>query len=196
MTGSREYQEPSSSDLTAAIAGDRVAVTRITRLYLSRVYGLCLRISQRRLLAEEATQETFVRALRALPKLKNPASFKSWILMIAANTTRELLRKRGRERNVPLDSTALDSEEIVVTPDFASADEMDKKRLALHAALQDLGSSEREIFLLHSVAGIQVERLAEDHSTSEAAMRSRIHRIRAKVRNRAHNILRQQEGLS
>lgn len=85
-----EREAFSTDEIALAIAGDRAAVAALTRAFLPRVYGLCLRLSRRRDMAEDATQETFVRTLRSLPKLRDPERLPSWILTIAANTVREL----------------------------------------------------------------------------------------------------------
>ena len=87
-----KWTEPSTKQLCLAMDGDVAAVTAITKEYLPRVYGLCLRLSRDSEIAEEATQETFVRALRGLKTLRRPESFRSWILMIAANTVKDLKR--------------------------------------------------------------------------------------------------------
>ena len=70
--------------VAAAIRGEREAVTALTQAYLPRVFGLALRLTRNREQAEEVTQETFVRALRNLTQLKNPARLTSWLLTITA----------------------------------------------------------------------------------------------------------------
>ena len=100
----REREELSLSVLNAAISGDRAAVTAIVKAYMPRVYGLCLRIAGDSHLAEDATQECFIRALRALPQLRDATLFRSWLLMIAANSTKDLLKAKKR---APLHSADL-----------------------------------------------------------------------------------------
>lgn len=170
------YSEAAALDaaaIEAAIRGERDAVSRLTEAFLPRVFGLCLRMCRQRELAEEATQEAFVRALRALPRLREPDRLKSWMLTIAANTMRELLRKRGK-------TVALDYEPPVIDAQRDEAREAREK--AVDWALADLEADERELFLLHTVEGVRLKALAEEHRISVGAMKSRVHRIRAKVR--------------
>lgn len=162
--------------LEAALAGEREAVAALTQEFLPRVFGLSLRLCRDRELAEEATQETFVRALRALSRLRQPGRLKSWLLTIAANTTRELLRKQGRGSSLDYEPPAID----VVADDLQTA-----RQKALDHALADLDSGERELFLLHTVEGVRLRTLAKEHAMSVPAMKSRVHRIRSKVRVRA-----------
>jgi RNA polymerase sigma-70 factor (ECF subfamily) len=160
----------------AAINGERAAVEAFTQAYLPRVYGLCLRMCRRQELAEEATQETFVRALRALPRLRQRERITSWMLTIAANTTRELARKGQRNKSLEWEPAAIDVE---------VDDRLETRQKALDLALASLGQDERELFLLHTVEGVRLKTLADEHDVSVPAMKSRVHRIRSKVRVKA-----------
>ncbi len=176
-----QREEPTLDLLLRAISGERDAVGELTGMFLPRVYGLCLRILRRQTLAEDATQETFVRALKALPRLRSPDCFTGWILVIASNTAKEVLRKEPQEQ-------ALGSEPIAPASAEASK-ESDSKKLALDHALRELPVEERALFLLHSVEGVSQEQLARKAGKSIPAIKSRLHRIRAKVRVTAHGFL-------
>ena len=171
-----DRQLVSVEEISRAIRGDRAAVTTIVQAYLPRVYGLCFRIAGRHELAEEATQETFVRTLRALPKLRKPESFGSWILMIAANTTKEVLRVSIME--------SLDEGNLPAREENQDRG-MEARKKAVEQAISVLGNDERALFLLHTVEGVSLDDLARDQETTPAAMKSRGHRIRMKVRESA-----------
>lgn len=166
----------SASEVEAAIRGERAAVELLTQRYLPRVYGLCLRICRRQELAEEATQEAFVRALRALPRLREPERLTSWLLAIAANTTRELAKAGARTSS--LDAQIWEPAAIDVQLDEGE----DARQKALDLALATLEPDERELFLLHTIEGVRLKALAADHECSVPAMKSRVHRIRSKIR--------------
>jgi RNA polymerase sigma-70 factor (ECF subfamily) len=180
--------EFTTDEIALMTRGDREQVTRFTQEFLPRVYGLCLRIVRDRELAEEATQESFVRALRALPQLRAPERLASWMLTIAANTVRELAQKRPREAPLEVEPAAA----VVVD----GTDERALKRRALEHAVGTLEQSDRELFLLHTVEGVSLEDLALEKRTSASAMKSRVHRIRTKVRSGALALLRREGGLS
>jgi RNA polymerase sigma-70 factor, ECF subfamily len=182
MGRTNEARQVTPEVIEGAIRGDREAVAALTRAYLPRVFGLCLRLSRHRDLAEEASQEAFVRALRALPRLREPGRLTSWMLTIAANTTRELMRQEAR-------TTALDYEPPAVEPQVDDAREARQK--ALDQAVATLPDDERQLFLLHTVEGVRLKDLAREHSTSLPAMKSRVHRIRSKIRVSALAVLQQ-----
>ncbi len=172
-----------TEEVSRAVRGDRAAVTAIVEMYLPRVYGLCLRIASRRDLAEEATQETFVRALRALGGLKKAESLGSWLLMIAANTTKEVVREASGPPLVDVDLPERKENE---------GDGLEVRKKAIEHAISTLDPGDRALFLLHTVEGVDLEELARDRETTPAAMKSRVHRIRVKVRERAARYLEEQ----
>ena len=184
MDSERE-QTFSAEAIARAIEGDRAAVSAIAKAFLPRVYGLCLRLARRRDLAEEATQETFVRALRALPRLRDPERLASFVLTIAATTVREMARRAPRE--APLDH---DPPAPAPGDDGAAA-----RRKAVERAVSTLDVDERQLFLLHTVEGVKLEALARESRSSVPALKSRLHRIRSKVRSRALEDLEREGAL-
>jgi RNA polymerase sigma-70 factor (ECF subfamily) len=182
MRGS-EAAAPSAETIALAISGDRKAVGAVVVAFMPRVFGLCYRLTGRTDVADEATQETFVRALRGLPQLRDPARFVPWILSIAANTAREVGRK-SRPRAGPLEE---DPPAIVRSDDPRRA----AREAALEKAVAKLPEEERALFLLHSLEGVALAELARENRTTEPAMRSKVHRIRERVREYALSELRE-----
>lgn len=169
----KSNQDLSTALVEDAIHGKREAVEQLVSHYMPRVFGLCLRMTRQRHLAEEASQESFVRILRALPKLRQRERIRSWILTIAANTCRELLRKRNRETELDFDLAA----PVEEVDDATSA-----RKAALDKAIAKLKTDDRALFLLHTIEGVKLKDLAADRQTTIMAVKSKIHRIRSKVR--------------
>ena len=69
---------------------------RLMEEYGDRVMRTCLLFLQDRLLAEDASQETFIRAWRALDQLREGATEKAWLMKIAVNVCKSMLRSRSR----------------------------------------------------------------------------------------------------
>lgn len=84
-------------DLDRARKGDREAFGRLVRRHQRRVYAAALHILGNHSDADDATQETFVRAFRGLPSFDGRADFFTWLYRIAVNTALNTLRgdKRG-----------------------------------------------------------------------------------------------------
>jgi RNA polymerase sigma-70 factor (ECF subfamily) len=98
-------QSRDDADLTAvrAAQADRAAFEVLYRRYLDRVYGYAFYQLGDHHDAEDATERTFMAALRALPTFRDEgASFRAWLFTIAHNTIANAHRSRFRRRTEPL----------------------------------------------------------------------------------------------
>ena len=85
-----------------ARAGDREAQDALVRRYLADVYRVALRLLGDEDLAQDAAQDALVNAIRALGRFRGDASFRTWVLRIAANAAKSQARRRWRKREVTL----------------------------------------------------------------------------------------------
>ena len=77
--------------------GDMAAFEQLYRKHVGRVYAVCLRLAGNRTLAEECTQDAFVRAWESLAKFRGDSSFGTWVHRIAVNTVLERHRTQLRQ---------------------------------------------------------------------------------------------------
>jgi RNA polymerase sigma-70 factor, ECF subfamily len=144
-----EIQGPSAAEarlLQAGLAGDRGALDQLLALYERRLLAICHGILGHADDAEDAVQETFLRALRALPRFRKDSSFRTWLLRIAVNVC--LNWKRDRR------STELWEEEHPRTPlDDASPEVIALLRLQVLEALGGLPPQRRAALLLKELEG-------------------------------------------
>jgi RNA polymerase sigma factor (sigma-70 family) len=92
--------------IQSAIDGNERAYARLMGLYKVRVYNLILRMVQNEEDALDLTQETFIKAFRALESFDPDFAFSSWVLKIASNTCLDFLRKK-RPETVSADEVAI-----------------------------------------------------------------------------------------
>jgi RNA polymerase sigma-70 factor (ECF subfamily) len=159
---------------------DEEAVAELVRTTLPAVARLARRLGGAQL-ADEVVQETYLRVLRGLSRLRDPRRLQSWTLAIAANCCRELLRRQqGKPRALCLEPPAPEPEE----------DPHTERRGALQEALALLSREERRLLTRHTVDGVGLRQLAEREGKTLSAIKSRLHRIRSKVRLQARAALR------
>jgi RNA polymerase sigma-70 factor (ECF subfamily) len=139
--------------LRAGRAGDRRALDQLLALHERALVALCHGILAHAEDAEDAAQETFLRALRALPRFRGDASFRTWLLRIAANVC--LNWKRDHHPTEPWD------EELACIPlHTASPEAIALQRLEVTEALSHLPPRHRAILLLRELEGWSLGEIA------------------------------------
>jgi RNA polymerase sigma factor (sigma-70 family) len=171
--------------------GDLDAFNSLVLVYQGQVYNLCLRMLGFSQAAEDATQETFVAAYRAVHRFRGGKAgrsrFRAWLLRIAANACYDELRRRRSRPQVPLDAPA-DDERPSAEP--AASDEPLEQRAerlelarCLREGLASLPPDQRLSVILRDVQGLAYEEVAEATGASLGTVKSRISRGRAALRD-------------
>ena len=137
-----------ASDLSAALAGDRDAFARLHERHAGVVLSLCRRCSNLTE-AEDAMQETFLRAYSRLHQLERPEGLRSWLYAIARRVCSERRRsaeRRNRHESLAADNCAASAPEVA-TP--AQAAELSDQLDRLTVAIDELPDNERLAIHLH-----------------------------------------------
>jgi RNA polymerase sigma-70 factor, ECF subfamily len=154
-----------------ATGGDLEAFEELIRRLQRRVYGFAYQHLRDTEEAHDLAQEIFVKLYRNLGRFDVDRPFEPWFWKLAANTTINYRRKR-----VPLPAEATDE----------AADESStfpRHDPALVQALSQLDPSYRLPVLLHYYADLSLEQVARSLNSSVPAIKSRLHRARAQLRN-------------
>lgn len=142
-----------ASLLRAGRAGDRAALERLVALHEQSLFALCHGILGHVEDAEDAVQETFLRALRGLPGFRGESAFRTWLYRIAVNVCLE--RKASHRPTMPWDE-----EHPLTPPDATSPEAMALRQLRVLEALSNLPPRQRAILLLKEREGWSVAEIA------------------------------------
>jgi RNA polymerase sigma-70 factor (ECF subfamily) len=175
----------SSADLVArACRGDQDAFRLIFERYSRPVISFIYDLVGNRELAEELTQETFVRAFRSLRTLRAETKLSTWLFGIAKNVAREALRARARSNgHVDLaDQSVLDLHDAEPVP----VDRLLGKELneLIRRSLALLDDDKRLVFTLKVFQQCSYEEIAEITGFSLAKLKTDLHRARSEMRKR------------
>lgn len=175
-------------------AGDERAFNELVRLFEKRIYAHAYQMLGNHTEADEVLQETFVRLVKNIARLKTDANFPSFLFKIATNYCIDIIRKRQRKYVVLDDEEAEDSgryqlelSRSILTPE----DEQENKQLLelINAAIAELPPKQRATIVLHDVDGYSKEEIAQMMDCPQATVRSNLHIARSKVKQKLKEIL-------
>ena len=164
--------------IAAAKAGDADAFGQLVERYQRPVYNLCYRMLGNHGDAEDASQEAFMKAYRALSNYDPRRAFKSWLLTIASNHSIDQLRRRRFEW-VSLDALFGRTDLQPNSPEMAA--EIKGERQAVQAALKRLRDTDRAVVVLRYWYDLPYDEIAETLSLTRSAVKSRLHRARQEL---------------
>ncbi len=154
--------------------GDPQAPRLLVERFQGVVFGLCLRMLGHRHDAEDAMQETFVRALRGIAGFDIDRPVRPWLLGIAANRCRTALSRRARRPGLS------DSAEDQVDPRARLADPDDLAG-ELERALDQLRPEYRMVFALFHEQNLAYDEIAEAMARPVGTVKTWLHRARAEL---------------
>lgn len=165
--------------------GNDEAFTRLVEQYQSPVYNLCYRMLGEPEVAEDAAQESFLRAYRNIGRFDAQRSFATWLLSIAAHYCIDQLRRR-KFGFISIDEESDDDDRPM---EFADANALDpayeaerrEEQQALQMVLQKLGSTDRAALVLRYWYDFSEVEIAESLNLTVPAVKSRLHRARREV---------------
>ena len=88
-----------TDDVAIVASGDRVAFERVYRAHVNRVFAVCARMVADRSVAEELTQDVFVRAWSKLSLYRGESAFTTWLHRLAVNVVLNARKSEGRNRS-------------------------------------------------------------------------------------------------
>jgi len=171
--------------LDAARAGDAEALETLLERHEPRLYRFARRLCRSPADAEDVLQESLLAAARGLAGFRGASSLSTWLYTIARS---HCIKKHRRRRSAPME-VSLEAEEAASArerpdpaPDPEAALRARRLEAALEQAIARLDRPYREVLILRDVEGLTAPEVATVTGLSIAAIKSRLHRARARVR--------------
>jgi RNA polymerase sigma-70 factor (ECF subfamily) len=163
--------------------GDALAIEVLIHRYQNYVYRLCTLVMRNEQDAEDMTQETFIRAFRALPRfeIRQGTSFEAWLYRIAVNACRSRMRRKWYQV-LPWPEPA---PQMVAEPERQPEHQLlqGEQRDRILDAIDCLGEKHRLVVILRYYAGLTNEEIARALGIPSGTVRSRLHIARQKLRD-------------
>ncbi len=172
--------------ISLAKQGDRNALSRLVKQYEQTVYSFAFKICRNREKAENIMQETFLSMIKGLPNFDGNSKLSTWLYRIVTNHCLMEARKSNKYQFVEIETedSLFDEKYLSDTRSLPTADyEKNELRQLLDDAIAKLEPKYRLVFLLRDVEQQSAEETAVITGLSVAAVKSRLHRARAFLRN-------------
>jgi len=161
--------------IVRAKAGDRDAMGALYEIHARRVYTVVRRLVGDDHLAEDLSQEAWVRAFEKLHLFRGESAFGTWIYRLATNVALNRLRRSSKRDTV---EAAAELPRISRAPDDAIV-----SRRVLAVALDKLPPGYRRVLVLHDIEGWTHEEIAKSLQCSPGTSKSQLHKARARMRD-------------
>jgi RNA polymerase sigma factor (sigma-70 family) len=162
--------------------GDLEAYEELVRLYSDVAFRTAYLITGSAADAEDAAQDAFVAAFRALPRFQAGSPLRPWLLRIVANQARN--RRRGTSRRAGLTLRLADTAQVGdAAPSPELAVELAEERRALLRALDTLRATDREVVVCRFFLELSVEETARALACREGTVKSRLSRALGRLRS-------------
>jgi RNA polymerase sigma-70 factor (ECF subfamily) len=168
--------QPDPGVLRKAQRGDERAFTLIVRAYETPVYNYVLRLIGDRVLAEDLTQEVFLRVFQGLPKFSLRSKFTTWLFQVTKNRVLDELRANERRPRLSVALDDIPPLEVVDAP-LETVEAMD----AVWRSVADLTPDLKMALLLRDVVGLSYSEIADALEITLATVKWRIYKAREEV---------------
>lgn len=172
--------------------GDKKALSELVKMYEQTVYNFSFKICRNKERAEHTMQETFLSMIKNLNQFSGDSKLSTWLYRIVANHCLMLARSENKYSFTSLD----DNESLIEEKNFAewkitpqNITENNELKQNLDEAIQKLAPEYRIVFMLRDVEGLSTEETAKIVGLSIPAVKSRLHRARAFLRNELNSFL-------
>lgn len=157
--------------------GNLDAMSTLFERYQKWIYNFFYQMTSNAMLCEDLTQQTFYKAIKYRTSYKG-GKFASWIFQIARNLGYDHFEKEKRAKKT--------AEELFAVQRFDMGTELDdgpsEETVQLHAALQKLSATDRELIVLSKLQQMKYKEIATITESNEVAVKTKVHRAIKKLR--------------
>lgn len=178
--------------VTRAKAGDQAAFASLFAHYERRIYAFAYRMMGDPDDAFDLTQETFLKAFRALDKTDDELNVNAWLHRIASNACMDVLRRRQRIRWLPWEGPKHERASSILADDPEGSVIGNETQRTVQRVLNTMSPRNRQAMVLREYEGLSCEDIGEIMGVSRSAVKSILFRGREEFRK----LYLQQEGQS
>jgi RNA polymerase sigma-70 factor (ECF subfamily) len=162
------------------LQGNINAFTHIVDRYKDKTFNLAYRICCSREEAEEISQDSFLKAYRALGSFKRKSSFSTWFYRIVYNTAISYVRAKKKEI-LSLEDFPADATDFIGTCSSEEAAETEYRKSLINFAFQKISEEDRSLITLHYYEEMSTDEISEVTGTSKSNVKVKLFRARQRM---------------
>jgi len=177
--------------IARVLSGEKNAYADLVRAHQDEIFRLCVSLLGNEAEAEDAAQESFLKAYRALAAFRQDSSFSTWLYRIAYRQCLDLLRFRTRRKADSLEKL-LEEHGDAIQHLFASPEDHSRlmeNRELVHRLLSTLSPDYRNALYLREMHGLTYAEIAAVMGTSLDGVKARLRRARKFLREKMRHFL-------
>ena len=167
--------------------GDYRAFDLLVLKYQSRIVSIAFKFVKEIQLAEDISQESFIKAYRSIDSFREESAFYTWLYRITANTAKNYLVSKGRRKESSISELSIsENEDFFELPTNDSPEQIlmaQSLKDTIYDALSGLPEDTRTALSLREFEGLNYEEIAEIMNCPVGTVRSRIFRVREALEN-------------
>jgi len=162
------------------LKGDSNTFAFLIDKYKDMVFTLAIKMVKNREVAEEVSQDSFLKAYKYLPKFKGDSKFSTWLYKIAYNTSLDAIKKNSNQyNNVAIDEITVNYISSIET--ILDGIEREERATIINDCLEQLAEDEKAILVFFYFKELSLKEIVEITSMSEANVKVKLHRARKKL---------------
>ena len=170
--------------------GDRNALEKLVKLYEQTVYNFAFKICRDKERAEHTMQETFLSMVKSIKQFSGKSKLSTWLYTVVSNHCLMMARSNKKHLHASIDDedSLIDEKNITdwnISPERIA--ENGELKDILNEAINKLPPDYRIVFMLRDIQGFSTEETGKAINLSVPAVKSRLHRARAFLRNELNN---------
>ena len=176
--------------IDGCLRGDQEAWGRIVQRYRRKVFNVAYKFVGRHDLAEDLTQDVFLKMFKALGTFDRRANFQTWLISVSRNLCIDHYRSVRKEREmVDRNVDAADVSPVSSEPDALVTLERSDRRTRLHDALAQLPDTLRTAVMLRDIQELTYQEIATRLDLPEGTVKSRINRGRKELARQIRRLM-------
>ena len=176
-------QEDENQLVLRSLNGDRTAYEKLYRANVGKVYALCLRMCGQKDLAEDLTQEAFIRAWQKLDSFRGDSKFSSWLYRLTSNVVIGHMRSNKKWQFEDYDEGKHEQSLVEISQTTMMA----ANKKDIEKALNTLSEQARVVLIMHEYLGYKHTEISKITGMAIGTSKTHLHRARAQLKAQAES---------